>query len=134
MFLVDTNVWLEVLLGQDKAGEAQEFLNSIEPSKLVLTDFTLYSIGIILTRLGKDQLFLDFTSDTLESGDVSSVRLTTEDLRDLIAVRQQFQLDFDDAYQYVAAEKYGVVLVSFDSDFDRTDRGRKTPIQVISIS
>lgn len=132
MFLVDTNVWLEVLLDQERAGEAQEFLSSMEPSHLVLTDFSLYSIGIILTRLGKDQLFSDFASDTLETGDVSSLRLTLADLRDLIVVRQRFQLDFDDAYQYVAAEKYGYVLVSFDSDFDHTEIGRKTPIQVIS--
>jgi predicted nucleic acid-binding protein len=35
-------------------------------------------------------------------------------------------LDFDDAYQYVAAEKHSMALVSFDADFDRTDRGRRT--------
>ena len=39
---------------------------------------------------------------------------------------QQFSLDFDDAYQYVAAEKYGLTIVSFDNDFDRTERGRET--------
>nr|HID14904.1 PIN domain-containing protein [Anaerolineae bacterium] len=43
-----------------------------------------------------------------------------------------FRLDFDDAYQYVAAEEYGLTLVSFDTDFDRTERGRKTPAQVLS--
>ena len=43
---------------------------------------------------------------------------------------QRFNLDFDDAYQYVAAEKFNLEIVSFDSDFDRTERGRKTPDQV----
>ena len=43
----------------------------------------------------------------------------------------QFRLDFDDAYQYVAAEKYGLTLVSFDADFDRTKPGRKTPDEVL---
>ena len=40
-------------------------------------------------------------------------------------------LDFDDAYQYVAAETHNLTLVSFDADFDRTERGRKTPADVL---
>lgn len=36
-----------------------------------------------------------------------------------------------DAYQYTAAEKYGLTLVSLDGDFDRTERGRKTPAEVL---
>jgi predicted nucleic acid-binding protein len=45
----------------------------------------------------------------------------------------QFDLDFDDAYQYVAAEKYGLTIVSLDHDFDQTERGRKTPDEVLSV-
>jgi uncharacterized protein len=44
----------------------------------------------------------------------------------------QFGLDFDDAYQYVAAERDNVVVVSFDTHFDQTDRGRQTPAQVLA--
>jgi predicted nucleic acid-binding protein len=46
-------------------------------------------------------------------------------------VGRKFGLDFDDAYQYLAAVKYDLTLVSFDSDFDRTERGRRTPADVI---
>nr|MCU0491663.1 hypothetical protein [Chloroflexaceae bacterium] len=35
-----------------------------------------------------------------------------------------FGLDFDDAYQYVAAERDNLNIVSFDAHFDLTDRGR----------
>ena len=35
-------------------------------------------------------------------------------------------LDFDDAYQYVAAERFDLEIVSFD-DFDRTSIGRLPP-------
>jgi hypothetical protein len=45
---------------------------------------------------------------------------------------QRFNLDFDDAYQYVAAEKYGLTIVSFDSDFDRTERKKETPAEVLA--
>jgi len=40
-------------------------------------------------------------------------------------------LDFDDACQYTVAERYGPTIVSFDTDFDPTERGRKTPKDVL---
>jgi len=70
---------------------------------------------------------LDFLSDTLEDSAVRLIRLDTAGLKEVPIVRRKFGLDFDDAYQYLAAEKYGLTLVSFDSDFDRTERGRNTP-------
>jgi len=33
-------------------------------------------------------------------------------------------LDFDDAYQYALAEKHDLIIVSFDSDFDKTGSTR----------
>jgi hypothetical protein len=50
--------------------------------------------------------------------------------RGLNRVSVGHNLDFDDAYQYSAAEKYNLTIVSFDSDFDRTPRGRKTPAEI----
>ena len=46
-------------------------------------------------------------------------------------VAQTFGLDFDDAYQYIVAEKFDLSLLSFDQDFDRTSRGRKTLEEVM---
>jgi predicted nucleic acid-binding protein len=130
MFLIDTNVWLELLLEQDKAGDVRQFLQAIEGRLLAITDFSVYSIGIILTQLKKDVLFEDFLSDTIEDSGVKRIYLDSTDLKKLLTVRKQFNLDFDDAYQYVSAEKYGLTLISFDSDFDRTERGRKVPSQI----
>ena len=48
-----------------------------------------------------------------------------EDLKTLNQPIQKFNLDFDDAYQYAVAEKYDLQLISFDKDFDSTERGRK---------
>jgi len=130
MFLVDTNVWLELLLEQVKAEGVRQFFQRVEARFLAISEFSLYSIGIILTQLKKDEVFKDFLSDTIEDSRIIRICLNTEDLKQLIAVRQQFQLDFDDAYQYVAAVKHGYTLISFDSDFDRTEKGRKTPDQI----
>jgi hypothetical protein len=131
-FLVDSNVWLEALLAQEKAADARQFLARMESSQLAITEFSLYSIGIATTRLNKSDLYRDFLSDTIEESAVIRIRLDLDDLRDVLAAHQKFKLDFDDAYQYVAAAKYGLMLVSFDADFDRTERGRKTPAQALA--
>ena len=130
MFLLDTNIWLEVLLDQDKAAEVRLLLKAKEAGRFALTEFSLYSLGVILTRLKKDAAFLDFLSDTLEDSAVRVIRLDTADLKGVPSVCRRFGLDFDDAYQYVAASKYDLTPVSLDSDFDRTERGRRTPAEV----
>ncbi len=133
MFLLDTNIWLELLLEQQQASEVRQLLRAREALELAITEFSLYSIGIILTRLKKDSLFADFLADALEDSGVGVVRLDREGLKEVLAIRRRFELDFDDAYQYVAAEKHNLILLSFDSDFDRTERGRKTPAQVTEV-
>lgn len=58
------------------------------------------------------------------------LRLSVQDMEEVATIARRFSLDFDDAYQYVAAEKYGLTIISFDTDFDRTEKGRKTPDNV----
>ena len=131
MYLVDTNIWLEMLLEQERADDARQFLTNTDGELIAITEFSADSVGVILTRLGKDKLYEDFISDTLEDTAIMRVRLEPADLRRLLEVRKRFNLDFDDAYQYVAAERHGMTLVSFDADFDRTELGRRTPDQAL---
>jgi predicted nucleic acid-binding protein len=131
LYLVDTNVWLERLLDQNRSDEAGQFFTQIPSDSLFITDFALHSIGLVLARLGQLNTFGNFVQDLFVNGAVTLVRLASEDMMELISVSQRFSLDFDDAYQYVAAGKYNLTLVSFDTDFDRTDVDRKTPGQVI---
>lgn len=53
MYLVDSNVWLELLLDQENAEEVRQFLQKVETNDISMTEFTLYSIGLITTRLKK---------------------------------------------------------------------------------
>jgi hypothetical protein len=129
-FLVDTNIWLELLLNQQRAQEVRQLFEEREGSDFAITEFSLYSIGIVLTRLSKDQAFAQFIADALEQGGTRLLRLGSTEMKHLLSARKQFGLDFDDAYQYTAAEKYNLTLLSFDTDFDRTARGRKTPAEV----
>ena len=55
MFLVDTNIFLEVLLAQARKEECEKFLSSLKTGKRkgVITDFTLNSIIVILGNLNR---------------------------------------------------------------------------------
>ena len=131
MYLVDTNVWLERLLEQARAEEVAQFLDRIPSERLFITDFAFHSIGVILTRLHRAEALLRFVQDTFIDGAVTLIHLRPEDTQRMLDVIEQFKLDFDDAYQYVAAEKYNLTLVSFDGDFDCTERGKKTPAEIL---
>lgn len=133
MYLVDSNVWLELLLEQERAEEVDQFLQIVGTDELWITEFTIYSMGIIMTRLNKNDIFKDFLSDVLEDSGVKRVCLSISDLKRVIQVGKIFRLDFDDSYQYVAAEKNDLYLVSFDTDFDRSEIERKTPSEILAI-
>jgi len=131
MLLVDANVWLELLLDQERAAQVRDFLRAVPLSELAVTDFALHTVGVILARKKRDDLFVRFISDLLVDTGVRYVSLDYADLMAVTKTRERLPLDFDDAYHYVAAEKHELTLVSFDSDFDRTDRGRKTPAELL---
>lgn len=121
MYLVDTNIFLEALLGQEKKDQVQSFLQTIDLSTIFITDLSLHSIGIILYRLKNFALFSSFLEDIIVDG-IGILSLPPEDLKTLYLTADKFNLDFDDAYQYAVAAKYEMQLISFDTDFDRTER------------
>lgn len=127
MYLVDTNIWLERLLDQDKSEEVGRFLDIVPSEELSVSDFSFHSIGVILCRIDKRDVFTQFTDDIFRNGYVSLLSLEPDDMFDIVKVIEKYNLDFDDAYQYVTATKNNLILVSFDSDFDRTEGRRKTP-------
>ena len=131
MLLVDANVWLELLLDQEQAGQVRDFLRAVPLDEIAITDFALHLVGIVLARNKRDDLFVRFISDLLVDTGVRYVSLDFTDLMAVTKTRERFPLDFDDAYQYVAAEEHDLTLVSFDADFDRTERGRKTPADIL---
>ncbi|MFH0926776.1 MAG: PIN domain-containing protein [bacterium] len=132
MYLLDTNVWLERLLEQERSEEVANFLNRFFSEQLFITDFAFHSIGLILDRLNKTEIFLKFIKDIFIEGSVSLIHLEVEDMDNLTSLKVKYDLDFDDAYQYVAAERYSLIFISFDRDFDKTDKGRKTPNEILN--
>ncbi len=127
MYLLDTNIWLERLLEQEKSRQVELFLKGNPSEILHITDFSLHSIAIILLRLGKSDVLKQFIEDLFLHAAVTLIRLDPVDFTHIFRIIEMFKLDFDDAYQMAAAEKQHLTLISFDKDFDRTDLDRKTP-------
>lgn len=132
MYLLDTNIWLERLLGQSHSADVGLLLDKVPAEELLMTDFTLHSLGVILNRLGHRTVLSQFVQDVLIDGAVALVRLPPLAMHHVVRIMDRYNLDFDDAYQYVVAERENGVIVSFDKDFDRTGRGRLTPAQILA--
>jgi len=131
MYLLDTNILLELLLNQNKAGDVDRLLANTPARNLYLTEFSLYSVGIILIRKKKSKAFTLMIQELIEKDGINVLRLLPNDMQNVADHAQKFNLDFDDAYQYAVAEKYDLTIVSFDRDFDRTARGRKEPAEIV---
>lgn len=103
MYLLDTNILLEVLLDQDKADEVEKLLRTVPREKLHISEFSLYSVGIVLFRRKLFDVFVRFVEDLIINGEIRLLRLSPDDGKELAQVAQQFGLDFDDAYKYAVA-------------------------------
>ena len=115
MFLVDTNVFLEILLGQAKKESCKKFLDD-NIGNLNITDFSLHSIGVILFRYDKESIFQNFVEDVIPN--VSLLSLPIKLYGEVINASRNQDLDFDDAYQYSIAKYHGLKVVTMDKDFE----------------
>lgn len=129
--LIDTSIFLEVILNQQRAEEAKALLSEITAHDMFMTDFSLHSIGILLFRHRQHEIFQKFCSDMIRNSGVKVLSVPVEDMGKIANSARNFHLDFDDAYQYVTAESHNLTIVSFDADFNRTKRGYKTPMEVL---
>lgn len=131
MYLLDTNIWLERLLEQERADDVRQLLNRIPADELIITDFSFHSIGVICHRLHRLPNFLSFVHDLFDDQPVFLFSLGPDDMARVVAIMETYALDFDDAYQYVAAEVCGADLISFDGDFKDMPRRAYTPAEIL---
>lgn len=129
--LLDTNIFLEIILSQDRADEAKELLLKSGQHEFFITDYSLHSIGLLLFRKKQYEAFHAFVEDVLVNSGIGLLSLDSDEMDNVISASQKFSLDFDDAYQYAIATRYDLILISFDTDFQRTDKGHKLPSEVL---
>ncbi|MBN1999228.1 type II toxin-antitoxin system VapC family toxin [candidate division KSB1 bacterium] len=113
MVLVDTNIFLEILLNQEKREKCKNYLS--ENEKLSISDFSLHSIGVILYRNNRERLFSKFIADILPN--INLLHLPQNQYHMINDVKSTTMLDFDDSYQLCVAKFYDLKIVTLDKDF-----------------
>ena len=127
MILLDTNIFLELLLDQKRAAECEELLQHISKGKTeaAVTHFAIHAVESVIgdtKGLGK------FLSNLERSAGLSVYDTNLSDEMAAALLTDKVGLDFDDTLQYYVAKKLGVdALVSFDKHFDRVDVRRVEP-------
>lgn len=113
-YLIDTNIFLEVLLGQEKNDACKNFLNT-HIGHLFISDFSLHSVGVILLNNNKATIFDTFLSDILPK--VTLVTLPQMQYHEITSISKKYNLDFDDSYQSCIAKVNQLEIVTMDKDF-----------------
>jgi len=114
MYLLDTNIFLEILLNQEKKAVCKRFLVE-HYNAISISDFSFHSIGVILFRYKKYDVFLKFMKDVVSRVNVISLPPTA--LQTFLETVHEHHLDFDDFYQYASARYWGLTIVTMDTDF-----------------
>jgi uncharacterized protein len=124
-FLFDTNVFLEILLDQEKKVVCKKLLNDII-GRIFLSDFSLHSIGVILLKQKKLKVFDQFLKDILPPSTILS--LPKEKYSEIDSVASKYKLDFDDTYQSLIAIEFELIIKTMDKDFSRISKG--IPVEI----
>jgi len=133
MYLVDTNIFLEVLLSQAKKEECEKLLDQFKKSKKlgIITDFTVHSIIVTMYSYERLEALKVFLSSLTG---YKGLRIYPTDLTNEIKATElatQNKLDMDDAIQYAIALDTNVeAIVSFDKHFNNLKIPRKEPHQI----
>jgi predicted nucleic acid-binding protein len=133
MYLVDTNIFLEVLLLQHKKEECEKLLDQFRKGKEIglVTDFTVHSIIVIMSNYERlDGLRIFLYSLTAYKG----LRIYPTNLQNEIKATElasENKLDMDNAIQYAVALEANVeAIVSFDKHFNNLKIQRKEPNEI----
>lgn len=132
--LIDSNIFLEILLDRENKESAKNLLIQIDRHQFYISDYSLQSIGLILFRAGKAEKFTEFVQDMILRPEIHVPTLLPHDAPLILDKSTAHKLDFDDAYQYAMAEKYDLQIVSFDNDFNKTPKGKMTPMQILALN
>jgi predicted nucleic acid-binding protein len=128
LYLIDSNIFLEILLQQEKSEQCKKLLAKIAKGELktAVSKFTVHGIEGLLTE---DPDSLDkFMRNIASLINLKIIDTTFEEEKQFLELSKSNNLDFDDALQYSVAKRENVeAIISFDTDFDSTDLKRVEP-------
>lgn len=132
MYLIDTNIFLEVLLEQEQSNQCEALLHKISKSKVLfyVSSFTLHSIEVSMVRYNKSRELMEFLSD-INASKIIRLETNTADELQVLEIMGRLKLDFDDSLQYYLCEKNELEIISYDKHFDKTPIKRLEPSDIL---
>ena len=130
MYLIDTNIFLEVMLSGPKREACKHFLNLLKTGKEtgIVTESSIYSTMVIMAGFTKKKELKTFLSSLSAYKGLSIYTATLSDKVKAVDVSLKNNLDIDDSIQYSAALTLDVQgIVSFDKHFDGLEIPRVDP-------
>lgn len=137
MFLLDTNVFLEHLLNQERADEVTAFFHRVHEQQIPLlcTHYSIHSIESTLSARKEWTKLSDFLSFIEKMASIAVYQTSIPEEQKITQLIAEKNLDFDDTLQYFVAKKNNCeAIISFDKHFDKTDLARKTPADFLEAS
>jgi predicted nucleic acid-binding protein len=131
LILLDTNIFLELILGQRRAADCEALLNAISKGRIeaVVTHFSVHAVEAVL---GSGEPLLRFLRNIENSVALTVFETGVSDEMSAAMLTKGKSLDFDDALQYYVAKRLGAeAIVSYDKHFDKLDLPRTEPSQLI---
>ncbi len=131
MILLDTNIFLELLLDQKRAAECENLLELVSKGEMeaTVTHFAVHAVEAALSDGKNLERFLRNLEHSIGLY-IYDTSLSEEMAAALIA--KKIGRDFDDTIQYYVAKKIGAdAIVSFDEHFNGLDIRRTDPHDVL---
>ena len=123
MYLIDANVFLELLLNQKRADDCQNLLGAVQKGKVdgFVTNLVLYSILIVMEDKGKMPADLGtFLTSIASFKGLRLYFLTLLDRLEATKIMKENGLDFEDSTLIQAARRLKAKgIVSYDKDFEK---------------
>lgn len=131
MILLDTNIFLELLLDQKRAAECESLLELVSKGEMeaAVTHFAVHAVEAALVSGENLERFLRNLEHSMGLY-IYDTNLSEEMAAALIS--KKISRDFDDTLQYYVAKKLGAdAIVSFDEHFDGLDIRRAEPHDIL---
>jgi predicted nucleic acid-binding protein len=121
MYLVDTSIFLEVLLSRPRKEECKKFLRSLRDGResAIVTDYTIHSIMVIMDGLNRIRELKTFLLSLPAYKGLHIYPTTITDEVKATEIAMEGSLDMDDAIQYSSATSTNAdAIVSLDKHLD----------------
>ncbi len=132
MILLDTNIFLELQLGRERAADCEELLNATSTGKIeaTATHFAIHAVEAILRN---NKALTTFLRNLENSQGLYIYETSIADEIATAMLSKSLKRDFDDTLQYYTAKKLGAdAIVSYDKHFDGLDIPRVEPAKILS--